>query len=45
MVEFHRLLAGGRTVAEALASAQRTAAAQGGAALAAAAAFICVGAN
>ncbi|MEN3308002.1 MAG: hypothetical protein V7603_4204, partial [Micromonosporaceae bacterium] len=45
MVEFHRLLSGGRSAADALARAQRTAAAQGGAALAAAAAFICVGAD
>jgi tetratricopeptide (TPR) repeat protein len=45
MVDFHRLLAGGRTAARALADVQRAAVADGGAALAAAAAFVCVGAD
>jgi hypothetical protein len=45
MVEFHRLLCGGCTAAEALAQVQRAAADEGGAALAAAAGFVCVGAG
>jgi tetratricopeptide (TPR) repeat protein len=45
MVEFHRLLAAGGTAAEALARTQRQAIEEGGVALAAAVAFVCVGAD
>jgi hypothetical protein len=45
MIEFHRLLNAGRTAAEALAHAQRAAGVSDPAGLAAAAGFVCVGAD
>jgi tetratricopeptide (TPR) repeat protein len=45
MIEFHRLVAAGRSTAQALAQVQHAAIGEGGAVLAAAAGFVCVGAG